>query len=289
MTQLKEYLQNNYAASACNGYYMLIQRYISYTREAESGSYNDVMDYLSYFRKTKAHPKTIRNHLFAIKIYYRYLIDTGQRQDHPCQYLYLKDQINRSIPIEELYTREQLENFLQSHQSIKPYLQQRDEVIISLLIYQGLCTSEISNLKLTDTDLDKGTIYIKGGSKQNARTLHLKASQIMLLHNYLNGTRKQIIKQNKEVEPEYLILNYEANRLEPISIRVIINTNREAKEQLKPIKIRQSVIYHLLKQNHDLRIVQVFAGHKTAASTEAYRQTGFEELKSSINKLHPLQ
>jgi len=40
---------------------------------------------------------------------------------------------------------------------------------------------------------------------------------------------------------------------------------------------------------YDLRIVQVFAGHRSSASTEAYRQTGLEELKASINKHHPLQ
>jgi site-specific recombinase XerD len=286
---LKEYLQNHYAPSAHHGYYTMIKRFLDYTNAPKTATYNDILKYLSYLRKTKAHPKTIRNHLIAIKMYYRYLIETGQREDHPCRHLYLKDQINRIIPLEELYSKEQLENFLQSHQSIKPYLQKRDEVIISLLIYQALSTSEISNLKTEDIDLDQGTVYIKGGAKQKSRELHLKASQIMLLHHYLNRTRKQIIMQNKAEESEYLILNYEANRLEPISIRVIINTNREAKEQLKPIKIRQSVIYHLLKQNHDLRIVQVFAGHKTAASTEAYRQTGFEELKAAIQKNHPLQ
>jgi integrase/recombinase XerD len=58
---------------------------------------------------------------------------------------------------------------------------------------------------------------------------------------------------------------------------------------MQPIKIRQSVIAHLLKQNHDLRIVQVFAGHKRAASTEEYKQTGLEELKTAIQKHHPLQ
>jgi site-specific recombinase XerD len=286
---LKEYLQSNYAPSAHHGYYTMIKRFLDFTYQPETATYNDILKYLGYLRKQKAHPKTVRNHLFAIKIYFRYLVITGQREDHPCRHLYLKDQINRSIPLEELYSKEQLENFLQSHKSLKPYLQKRDEVIISLLIYQALSTSEISNLKTEDIDLDQGTIYVKGGAKQKSRELHLKARQIMLLHNYLSGTRKQIIQQNKDGETDFLILNYEAKRLEPISIRVIINTNREEKNQLKPIKIRQSVIYHLLKQNHDLRIVQVFAGHRTATSTEAYRQTGFEELKAAIQKNHPLQ
>jgi integrase/recombinase XerD len=52
---------------------------------------------------------------------------------------------------------------------------------------------------------------------------------------------------------------------------------------------RQSVIANLLKQGHDLRLVQVFAGHKHPSSTERYRQTGVEELKAGIIKYHPLK
>ncbi len=52
--------------------------------------------------------------------------------------------------------------------------------------------------------------------------------------------------------------------------------------------IRQSVIANLLKSGHDLRLVQVFAGHKYPGTTENYRQTGIEELKAGIEKYHPL-
>jgi site-specific recombinase XerD len=56
-----------------------------------------------------------------------------------------------------------------------------------------------------------------------------------------------------------------------------------------PLKIRQSVIAHLLKENNDVRIVQEYAGHRNTSSTEAYKRTGLEELKASIEKLHPLK
>lgn len=69
----------------------------------------------------------------------------------------------------------------------------------------------------------------------------------------------------------------------------MINRGKDKSEKLIPLKIRQSVIAHLLKENNDIRIVQEFAGHRRAASTEAYKQTGLEELKSAIEKLHPLQ
>jgi integrase/recombinase XerD len=58
--------------------------------------------------------------------------------------------------------------------------------------------------------------------------------------------------------------------------------------------IRQSVIANLLKpvsaggKGKGLREVQYFAGHRKISSTERYRQTGLEELKTAIMKYHPL-
>ena len=69
----------------------------------------------------------------------------------------------------------------------------------------------------------------------------------------------------------------------------MINKGKARHEKLTPLKIRQSVITHLLKEKNDTRIVQAFAGHRRTASTEAYQQTGLEELKKAINELHPLQ
>ena len=51
--------------------------------------------------------------------------------------------------------------------------------------------------------------------------------------------------------------------------------------------IRQIVISNHLKSGHDLRLIQVFVGHKYPGSTAKYWQTGIE-LKAVIQKYHPL-
>jgi integrase/recombinase XerD len=53
--------------------------------------------------------------------------------------------------------------------------------------------------------------------------------------------------------------------------------------------IRQSVITNLLKSGHDLRVVQVFAGHKYPSTTEKYKQTSVEALQEQIKKYHPMK
>jgi len=269
----------------------------------ETASYKNILEYIGYLRQSKLSPRSIHNYLHVVKAYYNWLTETNQRKDHPCKRLNLKDRINKSIAIESLYSFETLENLLQSHQSKNKTLQKRDECVISLLIYQALTVQELSDLELNNLNLDKGTIYIKAGRSNRSRTLSLKSQQIMTFYQYINTDRLQLLKKNKqatESNKKRLILSYTGKPILSMNITDILNPRRlnvsemppkavQNKPKLLPLKIRQSVLAHLLKQNHDVRIVQVFAGHRKAASTEEYKQTGLEELKTAVGKYHPLQ
>ncbi|MBX2922737.1 MAG: tyrosine-type recombinase/integrase [Chitinophagaceae bacterium] len=291
MTTLKQYLQNEYSKTSINGYENMINRFLLASgSKAATAGYTDILDYIGLLREQNLHPKSLRNNLFAIKIYYRFLVATGKRKDHPCQYLNLKDQINRAIPVETLYAKEILEELYESWQSKNPVHQTRNKIIISLLVYQALTVLEITQIKVSNINLEAGTVYVKANVKNKERTLNLKPKQILLFHNYLKDEYKTWQrKQKPSKRQEYFLLTDEGLQLRPSAINKMINYKREPPDKLIPLKIRQSVIAHLLKENNDIRIVQEFAGHRRAASTEAYKQTGLEELKSAIEKLHPLQ
>ena len=288
---LREYLQKEYSKSSIGSYENSINRYLLALGErAEKASYTDVLDYIGLLREQNLHPKSLRNNLFAIKIYYRYLVATGKRNDHPCQYLYLKDQINRAIQVESLYPKEILEELYKNYKAKNPEHQNRDKIIISLLVYQALTVLEISQIKITDVNLENGTIRIQGNTKNKGRTLSLKPNQILQFHNYLKKDQKIYWrKQKPSKRTDYFLMNEQGLQLWQGGINRMINHNKDKQNKLVPLKIRQSVIAHLLKENNDIRIVQEFAGHRRAASTEAYKQTGLEELKSAIERLHPLQ
>lgn len=289
--ELREYLEKEYSKTSISGYENMINRYLlTVGNRVETASYTDVLDYIGLLREQNLHPKSLRNNLFAIKIYYRYLVATGKRKDHPCQYLYLKDQINRAIQVESLYPKEILQELYDNWKSKNPEHQQRDKIIISLLIYQALTVLEISQLKVNDINLEKGTITIKGNTKNKGRKLSLKPNQILLFHNYQKHDWKGYHrKQKPSKRTDYFLMNEQGLQLWQGGINRMINQDRDKQNKLIPLKIRQSVIAHLLKENNDIRIVQEFAGHRRTASTEAYKQTGLEELKSAIEKLHPLQ
>ena len=288
---LQQYLKNKYSKTSTSGYEAMINRFLlALGHKAEKAIYTDILDYIGLLREQNLHPKSLRNNLFAIKIYYRFLVATGKRNDHPCQYLYLKDQINRAIQVEALYPKEVIENLFESWESKNKIHQTRDKIIISFLVYQALTVLEITQIKVSDINLEDGTVKVKGNKKNKGRTLSLKPRQILLFHNYLKTEYKTYYKQQKPGKrKDYFLLSEEGLQLYQGGINRMINKNRDQQSKLIPLKIRQSVIAHLLKKNNDIRIVQEFAGHRRTASTEEYKQTGLEELKSAIDKLHPLQ
>lgn len=289
--KLNEYLQNEYSKTSISGYENMINRFLlTLGDKAETASYTDVLDYIGLLREQNLHPKSLRNNLFAIKIYYRFLVATGKRNDHPCQYLNLKDQINRAIQVESLYPKETLENLYETWESKNKVNQIRDKIIISLLVYQALTVLEISQIKTSNINLENGTVYIKANVKNKQRTLSLKPKQILLFHNYLKNEYKQYRNRQKPSKRvDYFVMSEEGLQLWSGGINRMINQEKDQQNKLIPLKIRQSVIAYLVKENNDIRIVQELAGHRRTSSTEAYKQTGLEELKSAIEKLHPLQ
>ena len=288
---LTEFIAKRYSKTVIKGYLSIIKRFeLIMGEKAQAATYNDILNYVGLLRETGAHPKTLRNNLFVVKIYFRYLISIGKRNDHPCQDLFLKDQINRQIQVESLYPKEILEELFENWKSKEEINQRRDKIIVSLLVFQALLVTEISELKTSDINLENGTIKIKGNLKVKPRILALKPKQIMLIHSYLKQDYKHFQKKQKPSNRKnYFILNSDGLWFREGLINILINRERDKQTKLVPLKIRQSVIAHLLKSENDLRIVQEFAGHKRTSSTEAYKQTGLEELKSVVERFHPLQ
>ena len=288
---LKKYLREKYSSTSIKSYENMIRRFkLTMGTQVDQSSYTNVLDYIGILRKEQLHPKSLRNHLFAIKIYFDYLLATGKRKDHPCKNLHLKDQISRQIHVESLYSKELLENLYENYQSRNPVNQNRNKVVIGLLIYQALTVLEISQLKKADVKVEKGTVYIRANKKNKERTLSLQPSQILLMHQYLkNDWKKYHEKQELNKRNDYFILSNTGSQIYRTWINRMINQGKSKHQKLTPLKIRQSVIAMLLKEKNNVRVVQEFAGHRRTGSTEAYKQSGLEQLKKAIDKHHPLQ
>lgn len=296
--ELKEYLQKKYSKSTLSSNLYNIKRFTDYYQEkAPKATFAAVLHYIEHLRKNyNLHPKTLRHCLYGVKIYFNYLLETGQRNDHPCSELFLKDKIDKQIQVDTLYSPETLETFFETYQiKKKKYLENRNKIIISLLIYQALTVKEIAELQVEHINLEKCEIFIKASEELTAkspqsRTLPLQAKQILLIYNYLEKDRIKLLKYNnkKETQTSFILGQY-GEKINPHGISKMINEQKPKSEQIQPMKIRQSVIANLLKKENDTRIVQVFSGHRRASTTIQYKQTELEQLQQAVNNYHPIK
>ncbi len=284
---LKEYLTKTHSPKTVSNYLFEIGHYLNYFGEqkARKARYKDVLKYVELLREQYQNPATIHRIIIAIKHYYYYLNEIGERTDHPCRYLSINDREKSQIQLQDLLKESELKQLLQRKERYG-ILKTKNQVIMSLLVNQALRVKEICKLTINDIDLEKATIQIHPTTKTNGRTLNLKPEQIMLFYNYIHEVRRQIIKEQTDV----LVITKKGTAEKGEGIHYLVSTFRKLipNKRLTPTTIRQSVIANLLAKGTDLRIVQVFAGHLKPSSTEKYRQSNLEALKEAVNKYHPL-
>lgn len=101
--------------------------------------------------------------LIRNKRYYDYLVEVGERDDHPCKNLSTTTNYIRLIQLQDLYSLSELEEFLRREHG-SPIYKQTNLVLISLLINHGLTPDELINLQVSDIGVDYDTVYIRLGS-----------------------------------------------------------------------------------------------------------------------------
>ena len=286
---IKEYLQQELQPLTVRIYLYEINKYKLLNTNADNYDYQRVMQYVEQLRKIYA-PQSISRVVASLKKYYNYLIEIGKRKDNPAQAIKLRLSRTEAIQLQDLLTPNELQTLLKPRIERYPFLAKRNQVIMSLLVNQALKLSEIVQLKIEDINLEKAQINITGTAKTNKRILPLKAEQIILLYHYIKEDRDKLI--TFRTKGTCLLLSKIGEPFTKAGIESLVmsyQTTFFTTKSLTVTTIRQSVITNLLAKNNDLRIVQEFAGHKSLDTTEKYKETGLHELKTAIEKLHPIK
>ena len=201
---IRDYLSKSLMQSSVESYLYDINKYKKNNKNADKYDYQKVMQYIEILRNEHS-INNVKRVIASIKKYYDYLIEIGKRTDNPARAIKLKDSKEIPIQLQDLFTEKELQILLNPRKERYPFLAKRNQVIMSLLIYQGIKTGEIIKIRIQDVDLEKAQIKIHGTALTNNRTLQLKAQQILLLHEYINHHRKELITfRTKE---DYLLLS----------------------------------------------------------------------------------
>ena len=253
----------------------------------------EVLRYVESLKQRGLSPQRINNYLNSLSQYYRLV-----HQDYnPVGSLRL--QSHRGNVLEQVLDYEELELLYASHPSGSDR-EKRNRVLLGMLVYQGLSTGDIHQLKVKSVDLEKGRLSIPGHGRTNGRALELKVFQVLALQEYLLVVRPRLLEQlsgvvagrravvDARVE-EQLFFSRSGSLVLKNSLKYLFVDLKNLNPKVVSVKqLRASVLAHWLR-DRDVRQVQYLAGHRYVSSTERYDLYRYEALKTQLEQYHPLQ
>jgi site-specific recombinase XerD len=294
MMDYKRYLQKeNYTKSTIKSYENGAETFIKWCKRNHTNpdliDYKTILKFIKYLQRKGTTKKTVKHKIGTIKIYFKYLLSENYRVDNPVENINIKGvkriinyNLLESDELEDLYYSFETENIKDAYHKLTA---KRNKIIVGLLVYQGLNTTELIHLELEDLQLYKGKIYIKSGVRSNSRTLELKSWQVIEFLEYIKEFREEVLER-KSLETNRIFIPNNA-RLGN-TVQHIIKKLKKTNHKVTNIhQIRASVITNWLKQ-YNLRQVQVLAGHRYISSTERYLQDDLESLHEIVNNFHPI-
>jgi integrase/recombinase XerD len=283
---IEDFLLQNYSEQTVKSYMFAINHFLVMNPKAKRYKYRNIVEYMEEIGKQQPNAKYRVVILSAIKKYYDFLVMSGYREDHPCKKLNIKVNSNQAVQVQDLFSSEELQLLL-TRENRYENLDARNNVLINLLIYQGLTSDEIIRLNVQDIDLDAGTIYVKASSNLNSRRLQLLAKQILLFSKYINEVRPRMLRSTTDK----LIITKLGKPIAVNSIHAMIEPLKPLfpDKNLNPKTIRMSVICNWLnEQKLPLEHVQELAGHKWPGTTEKYIKVDSLQQRELINKFFPI-
>ncbi|MBP3059492.1 tyrosine-type recombinase/integrase [Texas Phoenix palm phytoplasma] len=170
----------------------------------------------------------------------------------------------------------------------------RNYLILELLYSCGLRVSELIKLQIKDIFFSNSQILIHGKGNKT-RYLPLHENLVTKLVFYIKNIREKLLLKNKEydnknIEKNFLLLNFKGKCLTQRGIRVILNkicNSFSENFKVSPHILRHAFATILLNNGADLRVVQELLGHKNLKTTQIYTYVSNKFLKNKFFENHP--
>jgi integrase/recombinase XerD len=242
----------------------------------------DILSYLQS-RKEKGNSNcTLSHHLNSIRKYFT----AHQIQPNPCDHLKITG-ITKHLPT-NLLTKEELEKLYIKYPE-KTIQEQRDKVMVGLLIYQGITTAELKNLATYDYSEILLTIEIRKSLKGEYRRLKLRTHQNESIANYLKDIRPKLENQSGLITDQLIINGGKSERKEKLknTIAELVQRLKRNNDYFRSARQLRGSRIALWLTEYNLREVQQMAGHRYVSSTERYQMGKVEDLQRELDKYHP--
>jgi site-specific recombinase XerD len=161
----------------------------------------------------------------------------------------------------------------------------RDRAIIYLLTYAGLRVDELSNLKITDLDLELRRIRILGKGRK-LRTVPMSNTLWYELHDWLTFRAEMANKKEVVEDSPYVFYSQRSPRFTVRGIQAMIESYSLPKKKLTPHMFRHTFCKWMLKAtNNDIEKVRRLAGHSNISTTARYLRDSYSDLADAVEAM----
>lgn len=275
MKEFEEYLRRigkseNTALTYCRN----IRMYFSWCRDSFGSEpkelyRSNVLEYISYMRNIRGYsPKSVNNHLSALRCFNKYLVQIGRQSDMAIlDSDFMKVQIQYASPCS--VDKKEVEAF---RQRMLESGSKRDFAIVTLLVYAGLRRSECVNLKLDQVDLIAKEIRVIGkGDKQ----------RLVYINDRIAAAIREYLKERNADSP-YLFASRQCAKLSASRINQIFN---QYSDTITPKTLRHFFCSNALENGYSIHEVANQAGHSNVQTTLIYSNPSAKQMKEKANKL----
>lgn len=282
--------ERRYSFNTITAYKEDIDCFISFLTREDFGAIDEVTtkvaEFYAGYLMNKYTPRSIARKISSLNTMYKYLVDNQKVLDvNPFTSVTIP-KINKRLP--KFIYKDEIDEFLNSI-STETVSGKRDIVIFNLLAGSGIRVSELTGIRFKDIDIENRTIMIHGkGSKD--RIVPFNKTTQEKLKDYLVLSRPVLLARSKDLDCDYVFLNFKGGPLTARGVRDILE--RVLKETSSTLKIsphtfRHSFATYLLNKGMDVRMVQELLGHTNLSTTQVYTKLSKESLQETYNKAHP--
>lgn len=256
-----------------------------------------VQEHLLELLEAGCRESTIARHLVAIRMWLRWLHESGQipadltsQLELPKRWKRLPSTLNLDRTTE-----------LVTAPDLSRELGLRDRAILELFYSSGLRVSELCSLAPRDVNMKGGYVRCIGKARRE-RVVPVGRAALDALEVYLEQLRPRLLLRSVEngrtrapLSPTVaaglpLFLSRTGGRVERTAIWRLVRreaVRRGLKGKVSPHTLRHSFATHLLEGGADLRVVQELLGHASVATTEIYTHVQTRRLREVHERYHP--
>ena len=243
--------------------------------------------YLYHYRKKNGEPLSVMsqgNRMVPIRAMFKWLARNNHLLYNPASDLELP-RAEKRLP-KAILTQQEAETILNLPDT-STALGLRDRAILETFYSTGMRRLELTTLKWSAIDYERGTVFINQGKGHKDRMIPIGERALKWIYKYQYDARPQLTIGNDDdtLFVNYLGQAFHANAMSKLVRDYVIKADIDKKGSCH--LFRHTCATLMLEGGADVRFIQALLGHAKLETTGIYTQVSIKQLKDVHTMSHP--